>query len=193
MTVTEETRTLTQIARENGISREAVRQRRERGAPLDGPSMRQPRNEDWAIAERHGVHVDTIRMRRKRGLPTDGPSRATGPRTCKVCGETGHFAKTCVSAGKVSPCPRSAALAAFFRYAADAVELNDRPDRDPAELFDAAIRTTVAAVNLGTLPAVSALDAEQAQRMIDRHITGRYLTTGDVINILRGLAAEVTP
>ena len=84
-------------------SREAVRQRRERGTPLDGPPRPQLRNEDWALAEKCGVHVDTIRMRRKRGLPIDGPSRSRDPRTCKACGETGHFAKTCVSAGKVSP------------------------------------------------------------------------------------------
>ena len=89
--------------------------------------------------------------------------------------------------------PRSAALAAFFRYAADAAEMNADMFHDPANLFDAAIRATVAVVNLGTLPAISATDAEQAQRMIDRHITGRCLTGADVINVLRGLAAEVTP
>lgn len=88
---------------------------------------------------------------------------------------------------------RSAPVAAFFRYIADAVELNERDGVSPAELFKAAVVGALALVNLGTLPALTALDAEQATRMIDRSLVGRGVTARDIINTLRALADEVSP
>lgn len=86
----------------------------------------------------------------------------------------------------------SVALAAFFDYVAHVVEMNDeRPD--PVRLFGEAVHAACAVVNLGALPMPSADDCDAIRRMFERHLYGRGVTTRDIVNILRGLSAEVTP
>lgn len=87
----------------------------------------------------------------------------------------------------------SAAVAAFFRYVADVVERNECDDESPAGLFNAAVVAAIAIINLGRLPPMTASDAEQVTRMIDRYLVGRGVTTLDIINTLRALADEVSP
>lgn len=97
---------------------------------------------------------------------------------------------------RLSVVPRertSAALAAFFSYAARTIEMNARDDVPPGILFGDAVIAACAVVNLGTLPMLDAADCDQMERMLERHLYGRGVTTLDVINILDGLAAEVTP
>jgi hypothetical protein len=87
----------------------------------------------------------------------------------------------------------SAAVAAFFRYAAATAELSAPHFDDPAELFAAAVSATVAVVNLGTLPPMTAADAEQVNRMADRYLVGRGVTAREMIATLRALADEASP
>ncbi len=87
----------------------------------------------------------------------------------------------------------SAAVAAFLRYTADTAELNALHIDDPADLFAAAVSASVAVVNLGTLPPMTAVDAEQVTRMVDRHLVGHAVTASDIVATLRALADEVSP
>jgi hypothetical protein len=89
--------------------------------------------------------------------------------------------------------PPSVVLAAFFDHAARAADANERRIVDPISLFETTIADAVAAVNGGRLPPLSALDAEQATRMIERTITGRCSTVRDVARLLHAIAEEVSP
>lgn len=98
-------KTQSQIARDSGVSKQAVSYRKRRGLPLEGPSRAvgggkkgRPRNvESLAeIARKLGLSRGAIYDRKRRGVPLDAPRvERQGPRKCKTCGARGHLAKTC--------------------------------------------------------------------------------------------------
>lgn len=85
--------------------------------------------------------------------------------------------------------PPSPALAVFFRYAADVAEEN--ASAVPlGDLLQAALDGASAVVRLGTLPAVTASEEEQARAMIDRAFRDVDVTARDIVVALRALAVE---